>query len=104
LESERVRKRKLRANFRQAVKQVSEEHPEVAVKLRKFNREQSGRPTLETDQPFLHACILRLASHGAAADDRRRTEMINSCRTLDDLANALKNEGFILSRMGLYLR
>ena len=40
----------------------------------------------------------------AATDDRRRTEKLSSCKTLDDLREALGNYGFHLSRSATYLR
>lgn len=103
-EAERIRSQKRRRELRQTIQDISDSNPDVAAKLRKNNREQPGRPSLETDQPFLHEVILRLASAGAAADGRRRTEEIQACRTLDDLNEQLKKEGFELSRSALYLR
>ena len=42
---------------------------------------------------------------GAGADSRRRTDILNSCKTLDGLHVALQKEGFVLSRrVALYLR
>ena len=41
---------------------------------------------------------------GSAADDRRRTEIINTCKTLDDLVEKLQHMGFSLKRSSIYLR
>lgn len=41
---------------------------------------------------------------GGATDDRRRSELIRSCKTLDDLHTALQAQGFTLSRSATYLR
>ena len=40
---------------------------------------------------------------GAGADFRRRTDVLNACKTLDDLHNLLK-KGYVLSHQDLYLR
>ena len=41
---------------------------------------------------------------GAGEDSRRRTDVISSCKKLDDLHAALRKEGYVLSRQALYLR
>lgn len=93
-----------RKNLRRTIAEVSDSDPEIAAKFRKHNRERDGRPSLETDQPFLHEFILKLAAAGGAADDKRRTESVRCCHTLDDLTKALNEQGFKLSRTGLYFR
>ena len=45
-----------------------------------------------------------MATAGAGADRRRRTDVLNVCKTLDDFRVGLLNEGYILSRQALYLR
>jgi len=46
--------------------------------------------------------IKELSSRGFGAHDRRRAEILNSCRTLDDLTRELKLLGFNLNRSGIY--
>lgn len=104
LKREQARMQNRRAAEKRTKQELAESDPEIAAKLRKFNREKVGRPPIETDQPFLHECILRIASAGAAADGRRRTETVQPCLTLSDLTEAVKREGFQLSQSGLYLR
>lgn len=41
---------------------------------------------------------------GGAADSRRRTELIRSCKTLKDLHTELEARGFIISPSGASLR
>ncbi len=41
---------------------------------------------------------------GSQADERRRSQMIRTCRTLDDLHSAVTDAGFTLSRSATYLR
>lgn len=96
--------RKRRVHLKDTILEICEGDAEVAAKLKKQNRGKCGRPSLETDQPYLHDVIIQLASAGGAADARRRSETIRTCRTLNDLAAALKSYGFDLSRSGLYLR
>ena len=53
---------------------------------------------MEDTYPDLHKVIVALATATAGADSRRRTDILDSCQTLDDLRAAL------LSRSALYLR
>lgn len=48
-------------------------------------RDAPGRPRLEENQPGLMETIAEIASFGGTAYDRRRTEKVRSCKTLDDL-------------------
>ena len=41
---------------------------------------------------------------GAGADSRRRIDILNSCKKLDDLHAAFRKEGYVKSRQALYLR
>lgn len=59
---------------------------------------------METDQPELLKAIVNIAKVGAAADERRRTDKIRTCKTLDDLQEELEKIGFKLSRSATYLR
>ncbi|XP_015121481.1 uncharacterized protein LOC107044195 [Diachasma alloeum] len=68
-------------------------------------RDESGRASITGDQPEILKVITEIATYGSATDDRRRTECIRRVRTLDDLAEKLKNDyGFNISRSGVYLR
>ena len=44
-----------------------------------------GRPTLETTNPYLLETITNIAMYGSAVEAKRRTEIIRSVRSLDDL-------------------
>lgn len=48
--------------------------------------------------------ITKIAVASGAADDRRRSEVLSACRTLDDLKAELEKQGYTLSRSALYLR
>ncbi|GBP70813.1 hypothetical protein EVAR_54326_1 [Eumeta japonica] len=52
--------------------------------------ETVGRPRLEEAQPELLKVLAEIASFGGGADEKCRTEMIRSCRTLDDLVKELE--------------
>ena len=65
-----------------AVKEISETHPEAAKSLRPYGT--SGRPSLETQPDMLgiYKAILDIVIPLSSADDRRRTEVYNSCQNL----------------------
>ena len=62
----------------------------------------AGRPNLESQQEGLLEAILSIVIPGSSADDRRRSEVYNSVRSLDDLKSALEKKGFNLSRTATY--
>ena len=66
-------------------------------------RPTPGRPKRVDDDALLQT-IKEMALVGSAADPRRRTEVIRSCKTLDDLTIKLNEIGFNLSRSSVYLR
>ena len=51
----------------------------------------------------LHQAIVQLATTGAGAYGRHRTDVLNTCKSLDDLCAGLVKEGYILSWQALYL-
>ena len=51
----------------------------------------------------LHQAIVQLATTGAGAYRRHRTDVLNTCKSLDDLCVGLVKEGYILSWQALYL-
>ena len=65
--------------------------------------ERIGRPTYADNESLLHA-IKEIALMGCETDDRRRSELIRSVRTLDELVAELEKMGSLLSRRGVYLR
>lgn len=62
------------------------------------------RPRKEDEYPELLKAICDIAIFNSAADDRRQTEMIRTCTTLNDLTNKLQEQGFKISRSAVYLR
>jgi hypothetical protein len=103
LEAERLRSAKRRQEFRSTLEEIRQ-NPEVNAKLKKFCRLKSSRPHLEEDQPQLLKTIVEIVTIGAAADERRRSEVLRSCLALDDLVDKLRIAGYRLSRSATYLR
>nr|XP_043066048.1 uncharacterized protein LOC122321057 [Drosophila bipectinata]XP_043066049.1 uncharacterized protein LOC122321057 [Drosophila bipectinata] len=58
----------------------------------------------QNKKPLLHKTFLEIAMFGSGADERRRTNLVRSVKTLSDLHEELKKEGFNLSRSATYLR
>lgn len=94
--------KKYRMERKQALSILKNENPDTAKAL--HFREAPGRPRIEDDQPELLKAIIDIAMFGGAADSRRRTELIRSCKTLKDLHCELEAQGFTISRSGTYLR
>ncbi|CAB0028291.1 unnamed protein product [Trichogramma brassicae] len=63
-----------------------------------------GRPRKEIEHPDLLKTISDIAIYNSAADERRQTEEIRTCSTLDELTAKLREKGFNLSRSAVYLR
>lgn len=81
---------------------MSENNPELATALKLRNT--VGQSRVEENQSGLLEVIKSIALFGGAADDRRCTEVIRCCKTLDDLQAELFKQGYTISRSGLYLR
>ncbi|CAF2767137.1 unnamed protein product [Rotaria sp. Silwood2] len=62
------------------------------------------RPSIDDTCPDLLATIEEIAILNGAADDRRRTETVRPCLTLDDLRETLKMKGYEIKRSTLYYR
>ena len=85
-------------------KHVLNESPAVSDIFKRHNRQVTGRPRKEVDQPDLLSAIVNIIQATSATDDRRRTETLRSLTTLDDLHKELTDLGFNLSRSAVYLR
>ena len=62
-------------------------------------RENVGGPRLETDQPGLLEAIIDLVQNSTGADDKRRSEILRTTRTLVELHPALLELGYILCKI-----
>ena len=104
LKSNQISSQKLRDKRKRALTELEVSHPDAAKRLKTANK--PGRPPLESrdDLAGLHQVILNLVSPDSSADDRRRTEVFNSCQTLDDLKSKLADSGYAVTRTALYYR
>lgn len=97
------RQRKLRLKRKRAM-----DDPKIRKKLCGKEEGICGRPrkpnSTDTAEDELLKTITAIAITGSASDDRRRTEMIRTVKTLDDLTDELQKRGYELSRSAVYLR
>lgn len=91
--------------YRQKVKnnldQLRVQCPAVAKDLPSSS---PGRKPIQYHQEGLLQTIADIAMFGASAEERRRCEVVRTCRTLDDLHKALVEKGYNISRSATYLR
>ncbi|CAF4327668.1 unnamed protein product, partial [Rotaria magnacalcarata] len=95
---------KYRVKRRKIVEYLYETKPELHPQLRKVYRPGGGRPRIEEQIPGLLEAIEEIAKVGGASDDRRRSEIIRPCLTLDDLREKLRQRGMDVKRTTLYYR
>ena len=81
-----------------------ESKPDLHPQLTKLYRRGVGRPRVEEQCPDLLQIIEEIAKVGGASDDRRRSETIRPCLTLDDLREKIKQRGYDIKRTTLYYR
>ena len=93
-----------RAKLKETIQVISEKDEESGNLLKTFNRKVKGRPRLEVDQPGILGTIIDIVDLNSAADDRRRSEMLRTCVTLDDLNSELAHRNIRISRSATYLR
>ena len=87
------------------VEEPARDHPETGYKLKKLEvKKTPGRPNFESQVEGLHKAISSIAAPESPADERRRTDIVNLVRSLDDLNKALEKKGFNLSRTATYYR
>ena len=67
-------------------------------------RKKAGRPPVEVYAPGLGGVMQDIVNVSCAADPKRRSEIVTTANTLDDLQQQLFDRGFILKRSTLYLR
>jgi hypothetical protein len=99
---EKERQKKHRMERKRKFEELCLKDPNVRVQLKM--QQTRGRPTLDQSQPELLSTIVDIATHGCAADERRRTESLRSVKTLDELTEALTTCGYNISRSGVYWR
>lgn len=67
-------------------------------------RSKVGRPRLEENQEGLLEAIKAAAIYGSAAHERRQTDEIKCCKTLNELQSKVQEVGLTISRSALYTR
>ena len=103
LASDAEKQRKRRSVKKKLVSESASLSTANASKLRKLTHSTSGRPPLEETDLDLHKTIVVLATARAGDDSRRHTDVLNACKTLDNLRSVLLKEGHVLSRTALCL-
>ncbi|CAF2999610.1 unnamed protein product, partial [Rotaria sp. Silwood2] len=89
---------------KQIVQHLFETKPELHPQLKKLYRRSAGRPRVEEECPDLLQIIEEIVKVGGATDDRRSSEIIRPCLTLDDLREKIKQRGYDIKRTTLYYR
>ena len=100
LEDNRKRQKECREKQKARWSELKKDHPEIASKLKIC--EKSGCPSVIETQPELLSTIVKIATYGAAAAEKRRCETLRTVKTLDELTEALRKEGFNIGRSTVY--
>jgi hypothetical protein len=83
-----------RETRKRRLEQLQVQHPEVSQVFQDIvPRSKTGRPRMEENQPYLLKTIVDILSVNGAADPRRRTELLRSCMTIDQLQSELISQG-----------
>ncbi len=90
--------------MKQGIEAVCQGNSEAATVLKLFNRGKTGKPRIKVDQPELLSTIVQIVEASSATDDWRRTEVLHTVKTLDDLRDKLVQIRMNLSRSPTYLR
>jgi hypothetical protein len=77
---------------------------ELRPQLKKLYRRERGKPRIEEQCPGLLQIIAEIAEVGVATDDKRQSQIIRPCLTLDDLREKIKQRGYDIKRSTLYYR
>jgi hypothetical protein len=99
LQQNAVANQELRVRKKRKLERLQELHPDEDL-----IKSGPGRYPIEHSQPGLHDVIIQIAMSNCEAHKKRQMESLNTCQTLDDLCEAVKEYGFRISRQGLYLR
>ena len=83
------------------IAELADKRPKNSAKLWKFMNKSPEQQSLENLYPDLYETIIDLVTVGVGADSLRRTNVLNLCKTLDDLHATLRKEGYVLSRQVL---
>lgn len=87
-----ARQKRKRENEKRQLEELKVTNPEVANLFGKTPK--PGRPRLEEQQPEILKTIVDIATYGAGADERRRSEAMRTVHTLEELTTELQLRGF----------
>ena len=108
-----IRQKKFRVKQRQFLKECAKNKPKKSVTQHKIHvSDERGRQRIEDDQPDFLETIAKIAMFGASAADKRRSEILRSCKTLTHIAvtkssyiyvgNLTTNEDTTCSKYAVY--
>lgn len=78
--------------------------PELASQASEFASGRIGRKNIEVFQPDFLRTIVEIVEGTSSADERRRSDILRSCTTLDQLVSELRARGYDYSRTAVYHR
>ena len=101
LKSASLRQKKFRVS--EKLKKLANTNPQaLGISPRLAPRASPGQPKIIEKQPLLLDAITKIVMRGSSADERRRTNTINTCKTLTQLTEELHKMGFEISRSSTY--
>ncbi|CAG8694869.1 3126_t:CDS:2 [Dentiscutata erythropus] len=103
LEYQKQFQQKYRKQKKQKLLQIERQFKEAGLDMQ-LVRPTVGHPSLEEQQPGLLEAIVQIVSPDGQADERWRSEIVWSVKTLDQLQEALTNMNYKLSHSATYLR
>jgi hypothetical protein len=96
LQRDAICSQRSRETRKRRLEQLQVQHPEVSQVFQDIvPRSKIGRPRMEENQPYLLKTIVDILSVNGAADPRRRTELLRSCMTIDQLQAELISQGTV---------
>ena len=96
------RSKKAYSKKKEVLKRAAQEKLED-ITLQRYATAKVGRPSIDEIQPGIIDCLKQIVSSSiCGADGRRRSEVLRTVRTLDDLHKAVEDMGYSVSRTGLY--
>ena len=88
------------------LEKLKQDHPEAPESISKLQVRYGirGRPPVEDEMPGLHHEILSIVIPESATEEKRRSMVYDTVRSLDDLLAKLDKRGYHLKRTTLYYR
>ena len=97
---------KVRNKKSKVLEKLKQDHPEAAESISKLQVRYGirGRPPVEDEMPGLHLEILSVVIPESATEEKRRSMVYDTVRSLDDLVAELDKRGHHLKRTAPYYR